>query len=294
MDKIFVSIASYRDQELMDTIFSILRQAKNPERIFISIFSQDSTHPFLENLFLSFNINDFLYQKVHYKQARGVGYARAQTQKALNDSYKYYLQVDSHTQFIKDWDEKIINDYEKAFQYWGDLIFTAYPGSYDYTENGNIKVSDSLIPTCLRIQPASSDSPVVYEPRYKDYSGGEIGEYHGYFCAGLAFGYSKYFIEVPYDEQIYFNGEEQTLAIRFYCKDIKLVAPPYNYCFHHYTGKKRLRHWEVGDESWKEYDELGKKRLSDFFNYKLDATYGISNKDKYHMWQSCFITPRVT
>jgi hypothetical protein len=293
MEKIFVSIASYRDQELIDTIFSILRQAKNPERIFISIFSQDEIHPNLENIFYLFNVKDFSYQKINYQQARGVGYARAQTQKLLNLSYTYYLQVDSHTQFIEHWDEKIINDYEKATEFWGNLIFTAYPGSYDITETGNIKVSDSLVPTCLRIQPASAGSVMIFEPKYKTYVGGEIGEYHGYFCAGLAFGYSKYFIEVPYDENVYFNGEEQTLSIRFYCKDIKLVAPPYNYCYHHYTGKRRLRHWEIGDESWKKYDEAGIQRLKDFFDYKLDATYGISNKEKYHMWQSCFVTPRT-
>lgn len=293
MDKIFISLASYRDEELLDTVFSILKQAKYPERIFLSIFSQDENHPTLENIFALFNIKEYSYKKIHYKEARGVGYARAQTQKELNNSYTYYLQVDSHTQFIKDWDEKIINDYKQATIYWGALIFTAYPGSYDITETGNIKVSDSLIPTCLRIQPTSEESPIRFEPKYKDYVGGEIGEYHGYFCAGLAFGYAQYFIDTPYDDQIYFNGEEQTLSIRFYCRDIKLVAPPYNYCYHHYTGKKRIRHWENNDESWKQYDEIGKKRLDDFFNYRLDSTYGISDKERYRMWQSCFITPRV-
>lgn len=291
MDKIFVSIASYRDQELLDTVFSILRQAKNPSSLFLSIFSQDDKHPDLESVFKIFGIKDYKYVKVHYSDARGVGYARFKTQEHLNNSYKYYIQVDSHTQFIENWDEIIIEHYEKARGYWGDLIFTAYPGTYEYTETGNIKFATSLVPTCLRIQEASTGSPFRFEPKYKEYVGGDIGEFHGYFCAGLAFGYSKYFLDVPYDPEIYFNGEEQTLAIRFYCKDIKLVAPPYNYCFHHYTGKKRIRHWE-NSETWKTYDEIGIKRLNDFFEYKLDATYGISDIEKYHMWQSCFITPR--
>ena len=293
MDKIFVSIASYRDQELLDTVFSILKHAKNPKRLFLSIFSQDENHPNLEHLFSLFNIKEYSYKKIHYSDARGVGYARAETQKPLNSTYKYYLQVDSHTQFIQDWDDKIVDHYEKAIGYWGNLIFTAYPGTYEYTETGNLKFATSLVPTCLRIQPAEPNSPIRFEPKYKEYVGGDIGEFHGYFCAGLAFGYAQYFIDVPYDDQIYFNGEEQTLAIRFYCKDIKLLAPPYNYCFHHYTGLKRLRHWQ-NNETWKKYDDIGIQRLNDFFDYKLDATYGISNKEKYHMWQSCFVTPRPT
>ena len=151
MDKIFVSIASYRDQELLDTVFSILKQAKNPERLFLSIFSQDDNHPNLEHLFELFNVKHYVYKKIHYSDARGVGYARAETQKPLNNSYKYYLQVDSHTQFIEHWDEKIVDHYEKAIGYWGDLIFTAYPGTYEYTETGNLKFATVLVPTCLRI-----------------------------------------------------------------------------------------------------------------------------------------------
>jgi hypothetical protein len=291
MDKIFVSIASYRDQELLDTVFSLFKQAEFPNNIFLSIFSQDEFHPDLENIFKLFNIDDYSYQRVHYSDARGVGYARYKTQEPLNTSYKYYLQVDSHTQFISKWDSLLVSDYESAQKYWGDVILTAYPGTYEYNQTGNIKVATDFTPTCVRVQEAEYGSANRYEAKYKTYLGADIGEFHGFFCAGMAFGYSKYFLDVPYDPEIYFNGEEQTMSIRFYCKNIKLVAPPRNYCFHHYTGEKRIRHWE-NNETWKTYDAIGIQRLNDFYENKLNATYGISDINKYHMWQTCFVTPR--
>ena len=81
MDKIYVSIASYKDKELADTVFSILRRAKNPERVFVSIFSQDETHPQLENIFSLFGVQNFSYEKVHFSEAKGVGYARKKHKK---------------------------------------------------------------------------------------------------------------------------------------------------------------------------------------------------------------------
>ena len=80
MDKIFVSIASYRDQELIDTVFSILRQAKDSSRLFLSIFSQDEVHPDLSGIFKTFNIENYSYEKIHYSNAKGVGYTRSKTQ----------------------------------------------------------------------------------------------------------------------------------------------------------------------------------------------------------------------
>lgn len=292
MSSIFVSIASYRDQELIDTVYSILRQAENPSNIFLSILSQDEDdkHPQLEHIFKIFGVTDYQYNMVHFSESRGACYARAEVQKYLTLDFKYYLQIDSHSQFVDKWDIKLISDYERCREIWGDYIFSSYPGTYEYNHSGNIKTSDSDIPTSIRIQPIS-DSPIMYEPKYKDYLGKEFGEYHGYFCAGMVFGYSKFFIDVPYDPNLYFNGEEQTLAIRFYCNDIKLIAPPANYLYHHYTGLKRLRHWE-NNPGWENDDKRGIERLNDFYLGKDLGIYGIKDMQKYHKWIECFVTPR--
>ena len=52
--------------------------------------------------------------------------------------------------------------------------------------------------------------------------------------------------------------------------------------------KKRLRHWENSKE-WLHYDEIGKQRLLDFFEGRLDNIFGITNKEKYLEWQKLFV-----
>lgn len=290
MSKIFVSIASYCDEELKDTVFSILSRAKNTKDIFLCVLSQESSknHQKIDVLIKSFGIKDFMFLKMDAKDAKGVGYARAKILENLSLDYKYFLQIDSHTQFVQDWDEQIVNDYEKSVSRWGDMIFSAYPGSYEYDDSGNIRVNDKSVATALRIQKTEHGAPTFYEPKYRNHNQSEFGDYHGYFCAGMAFGYSNYFLRVPYDKYMYFNGEEQTMSIRMFCNDIKLIAPPRNYVFHHYTGKKRIRHWENADQ-WKVYDEMGKKRLLDFFDNKIKNIFGITDYDKYLAWQKMFV-----
>lgn len=285
-----MSIASYCDEELKDTVFSILSRSKKLDNIFLCVLSQEQPkkHQKIDQLIKSFGVKDFLFLKMDAKDARGVGYARAKVLENLSLDYKYFLQVDSHTQFAQDWDEQIVHDYEKAVFRWGDMIFSAYPGSYEYDNTGNIKVNDQSVPTALRIQKTEHGAPTYYEPKYRNHNMSEFGDYHGYFCAGLAFGYSHYFLRVPYDKHMYFNGEEQTMSIRMFCNDIKLVAPPRTYLFHHYTGKKRIRHWE-NSKDWLAYDAIGKQRLADFFEGRIDNIFGITNQEKYLQWQKLFV-----
>lgn len=292
MDKIFLAIPSYLDEELYGTVFSCLSSAKNKDRIFLSIFSQDEDHAKLENIFTRFSFNNYKYEKINYLDAKGVGYARYITQKPLSLDYKYYFQVDSHTIFVNNWDSKIIEDYESFIPYWGDYIFTAYPPGYDYDENNFIDIKSPNSYTCLKIRKSKNET-TKYESKYKTHSNSLQGDYHGFFCAGMAFGYTKHFLKVPYDPEIYFQGEEQTMSIRFYENDIKLVAPADVYCYHNYQGHKRIRHWEK-NKDWTEYEKRSTERLHSFFQLKDLGIYGINNKDKYQQWIDCFVVNEET
>lgn len=293
MPTIFISIASYMDLELRDTVYSALSKAEDPSRLFFSIFSQDTDedHPKLAGLFYLFDAMGFRYERINYKDSRGVGHARAKAQEPLDNTFDFYLQIDSHTQFRENWDTLLVHDYTEAEKFWGGkIIFTAYPGTYTYTDTGNVKISEIATPTKLRIQP--SDNPaLVYEPKYTNYEGAFFGEFHAYFCAGFAFGRSRYFIDVPYDEHLYFNGEEQTLSIRFYCNDIKLIAPSKHYVFHHYSGTKRSRNWEK-TPNWEVNEKVSIDRLGKFYDGEPLDGFGIPDMDKFQDWLNCFLTPR--
>ena len=231
MDKIYVSLASYKDKELVDTVYSILRQAKNPERVFLSIFSQDETHPKLEDIFSLFGVKDFLYERVHFSEAKGVGYARAKTQEKLSLDFKYYMQVDSHTRFIQDWDSILISDYIKSQDFWKTpIIFSSYPIPYTYDKNGNEVITAKEEANIINIKRVESFE--TYKPDYHAREIANSGELHPHFCAGFVFGLSEYILKVPYDRNIYFIGEEHTMSIRFFCQGINIIAPRQSYVYH--------------------------------------------------------------
>jgi hypothetical protein len=289
LDKIYVSIASYKDKELADTLYSLLRHAKNPLRIFVSIFSQDEFFPKLENIFTFFGVKDFYYEKVHFSEAKGVGYARLKTQEKLSLDFKYYMQVDSHTRFIQDWDDILISEYKESQDFWKTpIIFSSYPLPYTYDKNGNENISKTEGANIVEIQEVESFEK--YKTNYESKKIQDSGEIHPHFCAGFVFGLSEYILKVPYDKNIYFIGEEHTMSIRFFCEGIGIIAPRRSYVYHHYYGEKtREKHWEV-DPEWGKYEKESVERVKRFFLFEELDGYGITNKERYLVWEKTFLS----
>lgn len=289
-DSIYLAIASFRDLELVNTVYSALSNAYDKDRIFFYVFSQDEDHPKLESLFELFNTSNYFYDKEHHSMSTGVGYARSRTQSLLSNKYKYYLQVDSHTQFAKDWDKLIIQDYERLQETWSPYIFSTYPPGYTYQRFGDIKFETDGIPAAVRIY-EEPNMIYTFGAQYDSYYGGDQGQESAYFCAGLAFGYSQYFMTVPYDKHLYFQGEEHTLSLRFYDAGIKIVCPPSVYLFHDYVGTRRKRNWD-DNPGWGERENASADRIRKFFaGDQLDG-WGMSSIDKYHEWYSCYVSPK--
>lgn len=288
MDKIYVSIASYRDKELVDTVYSLLRRAKNPERVFVSVFSQNEFHPLLENIFSLFGVKDFYYEKVHFSEAKGVGYARKKTQEKLSLDFKYYMQVDSHTRFIQDWDSLLISEYSESQDFWKiPIIFSSYPVPYTYDKSGNEVITETDKANIIDIK--YSEGPLLYKAEYKTKEISKYGELHGHFCAGFVFCLSEYMLKIPYDHNLYFIGEEHTMSIRFFCEGIYIVAPDKSYIYHHYYGEKtRDKHWEI-DPNWGEYEKSSFARIEKFFLFEELEGYGIKDRSRYDLWKNRFL-----
>jgi len=294
MNKIYIAIASYRDTELSNTIYSALFNAQNKDRLFFYIFSQDEdgSHPNLDSLFDLFSTKSYFYDKEHYQLSTGVGYARNRAMSMLTEEYKYFLQIDSHTQFSKNWDERLINEYKRLTKVWGRSIFSTYPPGYTYERFGDIKFQTDGTPPIVDV--FNSDNALIrFEPKYGTYSGEDLGQATGYFCAGFGFGYSGLFKIVPYDKLIYFQGEEQTMSIRFFANDIKIICPPSVYLFHDYDGSRRYRHWEK-NEGWSEHEQRSVKRIEAFFKNDIEYEYGPHSLEKIGEWVSCYVKPRQT
>ena len=292
VDSIFVSIASFRDAELTNTLYSLLSQAKDLSKIYVCILSQDEDdkHPKLESLFDLFNVSDYTYKKINYLDSSGVGYARNYIQQFIKPEHDFFFQIDSHSRFAENWDLMLIEDYNKCLNKWGqEVILTSYPQGYDYDEHGNTYSSKFEKPTAVK--GVISDNEILkYNCRYTEYLGDDAGFISGYFCAGMVFGKTESFLSTRYDPEIYFNGEEQTLSVRFYEKGVKLISPPRNYIFHDYSGKKRKRQWDGDQDLHIKNDTSSNNRIKGFYECSIEYTgYGVNNIHSIFDWVYCFV-----
>ncbi len=141
---IFVSIPTMNDKEYFPTVERLFESAKNPERITVgtTIFWKKKDlnsegAPFfysLEKKINNFNKN-IKFDIVYWENSPGVGNGRLQPLKHYSNE-DYYLSLDSHTSFVKDWDEKLINEYEDAKKYFGKrIILTTYLLPYNHKKD---------------------------------------------------------------------------------------------------------------------------------------------------------------
>lgn len=104
---IFVSIASYRDSEIIPTINSIIENASLPHRIYVGLVFQSSNEEYdvferSSSLPLPWANTNLRKIYLHYQDATGPCYARYLAQ-SLYRGEDYFLQIDSHMRFRKKW-----------------------------------------------------------------------------------------------------------------------------------------------------------------------------------------------
>ena len=283
VDSIYISIASFMDKELKPTIESFLKNTKNLNNVFVYILCQDEDYPDLDTIFKEHNFESFYYDKRKISDLGGVGHARSICQSKLTSQYKFFFQIDSHTQFKKDWDELIIKDYIDVHKEHGKSIISTYPTGYEYTDKNEIIYIDQASPPIVKI--INSESNVLFEAKYTEHHANKVNT--GYFCGGQVFGFSEYFLEVPYDKKIAFNGEEQTLSVRFFKNGTAIICPPNTYIYHDYVGDRRQRNWNVNPR-WQEIIQESDDRLQDFYSFKIKDKFGV-DQQTLEKWKKCFV-----
>ena len=108
-------------------------KAANPENIFLGICWQcdqeeDKATCFQAELPRQSQIR---IKWMHWKDAQGPCIARYHTQQLWNGE-EYYLQIDSHMRFVKDWDKKLI-DYMVNSKYLNLTSLQEYSTSKIYS-----------------------------------------------------------------------------------------------------------------------------------------------------------------
>jgi len=284
MDEIiFISIASYRDPDLINTVKSCFEKAKNKNRLFFSIFSQAED---LEHADLSFiPQNQINYIKTHWSESKGACWAKAKANSHLVG--KYFLQVDSHSRFSDNWDSDLIGNYESVSRFWGNrIILSTYPDPFEVIDGKDVLLTNTSFKKISPFWNASAHMVLASMP-WEDVKDSVNGDEMFYIGAGLIFSTTDIAKEIPYDEEIYFYGEEVSLALRAYTRGIRIVSPVNKAVYSHYNHSAMARrlHWQDNPD-WGLINLQAQERLKRILSGdKSFGIFGIESKELFYQYQ---------
>jgi hypothetical protein len=271
-DKIYVQIAAYRDPELLPTIRDCIKRAKEPENLVFGIAWQRSKEDEWDTLEEFADDPRFRIIDIDYKESLGACWARH----LLNEAYAgetYTLQIDSHHRFVRNWDEKckeMLNDLREAG--YNKPLLTSYVASYDPQNDPAGRVKEVWKLNFDRFTPEG----VIFMLPAKVDDTHSLPIPTRFFSAHFVFTSGQFIKDVPYDPNLYFHGEEISMAVRAYTHGYDLFAPNQIICWHEYTRKGRIRHWDE-NQKWENLNKKSLKRVKQLLGVdgdKADYDFG--------------------
>ncbi len=251
---IFVSIAAYRDPELGPTIEDCLRKARRPHDLRFGVCWQhgpgEAAPPRLGGR--------LRLKSVPWQESGGACWARAECMK-LWDGEDFFLQIDSHHRFADHWDAILLDQAERTGS--ARPLLTAYAPVYD--PRAPLPATD--FPTFMRLDRFSAEGVPLYQ-----FAAVPEGRRDGepirarFVSAHLLFTLGRFVSDVPYDPELYFIGEEISLAVRAFTHGYDLFHPGAHVLWHEYTRSGRRKHWDdhvAGADVPRPWHELDKASL---------------------------------
>lgn len=253
---IYIQIAAYRDPELVNTLNDLLRNAKYPNNLKISIAWQHSPYESWDTLDIFKNDKRFNIIDIDYRDAKGPCWARAK----LNEAYsgeKYVLQLDSHHRFEKNWDETVINMLESLrSKTCPKPLLSSYLPSFEPASDPEARIRSPWIMEFDRFAP---EGPVHFLPHtIDDFKERNTPVPSRFISAHFIFADGSFVKDVPYDPTYYFHGEEINLSVRAYMAGYDLFAPHRVFMWHEYTRNNKKKHWD-DHSNWAELDKQSHK-----------------------------------
>jgi glycosyltransferase involved in cell wall biosynthesis len=270
-ETIFVQIASYRDPELRPTIKDMLDNAKWPENLRICIAWQHAKEDEWDHLTEYLDDPRFKIIDIHYKDAKGVCWARNRLQRYYNGE-TYTLQLDSHHRFTKNWDETLI-DMLKGLQKKGHKkpLLTAYlPGYFPNNDpdGRNIEVWHTNYD---RFMP---EGPIFIVPCHVDNWQKLTKPIPARFYSGhFGFTLGSFVHDVPHDPDFYFHGEETSISARAFTHGYDLFHPHMPVIWHEYTRQGKQRHWD--DHQFSPLDKFSFRKYRALFGIDDESREGL-------------------
>jgi len=272
MSKIYISIASYRDPQLLPTLRDCIKNADHPENLVFGIAWQHAEEDTWDNLDEFKNDSRFRIIDIIHSDSKGACWARNQCHLHYGGE-EYYLQLDSHHRFIEGWDTECIKMI-KQLQKKGHKkpLLTAYIPSFNPDNDPAERNQEPWWMTFDRFIPEGAIFflPAAI-PNWKKLKSPIPSRF---LSAHFIFTLGQWCTEVPYDPEYYFHGEEISLAVRSYTWGYDLFHPHKVIAWHEYTRKGRTKHWD-DDKGWGDKNNHAHKRNRALFAVDTECRCGI-------------------
>jgi hypothetical protein len=257
---IYLSLASYRDPELIPTVASALATALHPDRLVFGLGWQhtpDETLPADWHKDEHFRIID-----VPHDKTRGCCWMRSELMKRWTGE-DFFLQLDSHHRFADHWDAQLIQIYDDLLGIGVKKpLLTSYISSYDPRNDPAGRHPTPFSHHFDRLIPEGSyftrpaDMPSWQQRTYP--------ERNRFFSAHFAFSRGQFCEDVPYDPELWFHGEEPSMALRAYTHGYDSYAIHRPLVWHEYTRRGRPHVWDQGEpvsQVYGKWNELSHQRV---------------------------------
>lgn len=284
-ETIFVSIASYRDKDCVETLKHMFDRADKPQRVFAGVCEQNTAAPEEQCVPAKFEHHANVRRiSIPNTEAAGPTYARYLCSTLFRDE-TYFCQIDSHTRFVKGWDTKAIEIFKKCKT--PKAVLTHYPMPTDMLDKPSVETgvpvlcrsdfdSNGLLTLNANVMPPSQ------EPRPVPFVSG-----------GFVFGPGSMVRDVPYDPDLQhlFQGEEILYSARLYTSGYDAFTPTENLVYHAYVRADEPHFWD--DIQYAETQQKTHKKVQSLLrlpgadpppaNYKFDmgTTRSLADYFKY-------------
>ncbi|MEO6911709.1 MAG: GlcNAc-transferase family protein [Edaphobacter sp.] len=271
-DLIFISIAAYRDPQLVPTVVDCISKAINPERLRFGICWQRDE----EETPLPFHQDPrFRILEVYWRQSKGACWARAQIMQ-LWDKEDWYLQLDSHCRFAQGWDAMLL----RAIADTGSdkPILSTYATPFTPGDR-EILAGDALQ---IGLQGFTADGIPQLKPlNFPQHTKRDRPVRARFLAAGFLFVGGHFVEEVPYDPDLYFLGEESAMTVRAFTHGYDLFHPAASIVWHYYGRQSAKKHWDDHIEednaphAWGKLDATSSRKVQRLLSGEPVENYGL-------------------
>lgn len=288
---IFVSVASYRDDECKDTVYDMFEKASNPDRIFAGVVQQNKEQK--EDCFDKCekckkrkDSGNIRVKNFPHTMAKGPTFARFEASKLWKNE-EYFLEIDSHSKFEQGWDDIAIRQIEQTND--PKAILGGYPPTEKQMKDFKKEGGKRMISMCSgkfngqgipELRAKIVKVPKGDQPVKMMFSG-----------ANMMMMPAQALLDAPFDPFLsyLFFGEEILHSARLWTHGYNFYAPRQPFMVHHYGRSGKPKFWNDKGSEYKRCQNkavrrakylMGRLPLSDVaVDYRFDVEkYGMGKE----------------